>query len=340
MDDSLLCFYNWTGLFYDDSFQGEALFFFQAVGHTSSVVPLVVAEDILHCIYTELNFNSYFDKNERSAFSCIESLSHLFTLDNKVFNDSRVSPQVRYYAISLNTALNERTVTANTILNAFAKNTSDYIVIMFRHEKMCMLSFCKKSHHFMTFFSDWFNETGVFDIASRINIGNLTLHSSGTFFFDFVFMAARSYFTYPLSRDYIYSEWCSTIFSADGEEEYARPSWSDYSTETIHAHIHEYGDDYIKAPDVKDYQLDIISDNDYDFGLLELELDELIETEVFEVYEDENEYRIDDEGDFTNKIERIDAKEIPSHILSDPVKLLEWLEKMSIIAMKDKVNRS
>jgi len=321
MDDSLL--YDEGGLFDGPNYQGEVLKFFQTVGHTSAVAPLIVAEDILHCIYSELNFNAFFDKNERSAFSCIESLSRLFTLDSEAFYKSQIS-QVHYYAVLLNTSKSERTITANAILNAFAKNTSDYVVIMFRHEKMCMLAFGKKTNGSMTFFSDWFDERNVIDIVSKVDIRNLSLNSSHEFFFDFVYMAARSYYTQPMSRDYAYSEWCSMNILSDGEEDYTRSRRSEYVNNLMYAHIHEYGDDYIEIQGIDDYQTGIISDNDYDFDLLELELDEMMAAEVFEM--DDDEYGIE-EDDFFDETEHIDAENIPPEILSDPVKLLEWLRK-------------
>jgi hypothetical protein len=266
LDDSLL--FDWNKLFIAPNFHGEVLVFFQFVGHTSAVVPLIVAKDILHCIYSDFNFNVYFEKNERYAFSCIESLSHLFTIKSDMFYD-KIYPHIRYYAISLNTIKSERTVTANIILNAFARNTSDYLVIMFRNENMCMLSFAKKTNSCIVFFSDWFDGASVFDIARRSDIVNLSLQNSEAYFLDFVYMTARSYYTNPLSKDYVYSEWSAL----NEDEEYDRPSRSDYIAKVKYGFVRKYGDDYIEIPKYEDYKTDNIGDKEYNFDLLKLELD-------------------------------------------------------------------
>lgn len=321
MGDPLL--YDWSELFYDSDFSGKAMDFFRAVGHTITVTPLIIADDVLHCIYSELNFNAYYERTERTAFSCIESLSYLFSLDNGSFYKIWAS-QINYYAVSLNTDKSERTVTANTIINAFAKSISDYIVILFRHEKKCMLSFAKKANSYMTFFSDWFDESSASDIVGKIDIGNLSLQNSNAFFFDFAYMAARSYYTQPISWDYAKSEWYSGSFLSDGEEDYTRPSRIEYVNDIMYAHIYEYGDDYIEPPGIDDYQKDIISDGNFDFDLMELELDEMMAAEVFEM--DDDEYR-DDKEVFYDEIGRIDTDNIPPEILNDPVQLVEWLRK-------------
>jgi hypothetical protein len=136
-------------------------------------------------------------------------------------------------------------------------------------------------------------------------------------------MAARSYYTHPISKDYIHSEWYS-LLETDDE---SRPSWNEYAETIIFAHIHEYGDDYIEVPGIEDYQTDNMADNQFDFDLLELELDEAAATEAFG--DDDDEFR-DEEEDFYDEYDnynRIDATNIPPEILSDPVKLLEWLKK-------------
>jgi hypothetical protein len=316
MNDFLL--YDMGDLFNNPNFQAEALTFFQAVGHTSSVTPLIVAEDVLHCIYTELRFESLFNIYERKAFSHIESLSHLFTLNNEVFYTNKTS-QVRYYSVSLDTEKEERTVIADSILNAFAKNTSDFIVIIFRHEKKCMFAFAKKTKGCITYFSDWFDDSNVCKVAEKIDIGCLSLRNSSEFFLDFVYMTARLYYTHPITKDCAHIEWYEL-------NEDDRPSWKDYAIERMYAHIREYGDDYIDEPKNEDYEIDDIDSIDFEFDLieLELELDKMMATESFNLSDDE--YDDDDDDDYDD-FERVNIEKIPAGILNDPVKILEWLRK-------------
>jgi len=314
--DDLL--YDSIGLFINPNFQDDVMSYFRAVGHIENTTPLVVAEDILHCIYTELNFKAHFDKEERLAFSCIEELSHLFTLDNDVFNTPH-SAQVRYYAVSLNSIKSDRTTIANVILNAFAKNTSDYIVIMFRHDSKCLLSFAKKTIGCVTFFSDWFDYSSISNILQKSSIANLSLQNSGEFFLDFAYMMAREYYTHPKSKDLIHSEWYLL-----NDDDYSRLAWNDYAQELMFGHIHDYGDDYIEPPNNADYQKDNFDESDFDFDLLELELDEMIAAGL-DIEDDE--YGVEEEDFFFDESEQIDISHIPSEILSDPVKLLKWLEK-------------
>ena len=325
MGDSLL--YDGSGLFTCSALHGEALEFFCSVGHTSAVSPLIVAEDILHCIYSELAFNAYFSKTERLAFSKINDLSHLFTLDNEAF-DRKSTRQVRYYAVSLNTDKSERTVNANDILRAFVKNTTDYIVILFRHERMCMLAFAVKLNGFITIYSDWFGYDGYCDISARVDLGNMTLQNSDEFFYDFAYMAARHYYTHPISRDYAHAEWSTATYFIDEDEIFARKSWKEVATEIVFSHIFEYGDDFTNLPLADEYQNDILEDSEYDLLIMELELEESLAAQEFNFAADDDDENFDDEDDFYDDSERIDASSIPPEIMRDPVKLLEWLSKV------------
>jgi len=316
MEESLL--YNGNGLFSGLDYPKEALGFFRAVGHTLATEPLIIANDVMHCIYSELNFATFFDNSERSAFLCMSSLSHLFTLESDVFYDSQ-SSLVRYYAISIDTPKSDRTTTANIILNAFAKNTKDFLVIMFQNEGMCMFAFAIKTYARLTYFSDWFDGSDVEGFVKKADIGNLSLKNGGELFSDFVYMTARSYYIRPLSKDYIHAEW----HMLDEDE---RPSWNDYADEQMNENCKRYGYDYIDVFITRDYQTDNIEGEDFELDLLalELELEKMKEADAFEL--DESDYD-DFDGDEEYDLERINTEDIPPEIMDDPVKLLNWLRK-------------
>ena len=321
MDEFL--YYNGSGLFSGYDFPSEALGFFRAVGHTTSSKPLVVADDVFRCIYNELKFTAFFDGGERSAFHQIESLSHLFTLEGDVFHDPK-STGVRYYAVSLNTSKSDRTTTANTILNAFTKNAKDFFVFIFRHDEMCMFAFAMRTYESLTYFSKWFDNAGVDEFVGRADSGNISFHNGGELFSDFVYMAARSYYVHPLSRDCIHAEWYLL-----NEDE--RPSWNDYAIARMSENSMKYGDDYIDVIITKDYQVDNIDSKDFKLDLLalELELERIEEYDAFELDEfDYDDFEDDEEYDS----ERIKIEDIPIDVMADPVKLLKWLQKNEMTA--------
>jgi len=316
MDESL--HFNGSGLFFGYDFSSEALGFFRAAGHTTASEPLIVANDILHCIYSELKFTAYYNGGERLAFQQIDSLSHLFTLGGDVFHNAQ-STAVRYYAVSLNTSKSDRTTTANVILNAFVKNAKDFFVLLFRHEEMCMLAFAMRTYFCIAYFSKWFDEADVDEFIRKADSGNISFDNGCELFSDFVYMTARSYYVHPLSRDYIHAEW----YLLDEDE---RPSWNDYAIARMSENSMKYGDDYIDVIITKDYQVDNIDSKDFEFDLLtlELELARMEESNAFELdklgcddFEDDEEY----------DSERIKIEDIPVEIVDDPVKLLEWLRK-------------
>jgi len=320
MNDPLL--YDCDELFRSSDFPGKAMEFFHAAGHTIAEKPLIVADDVLRCIYSELEFKAYYDSAERSAFVCISSLSHLFTMDDEAFNKTKNAP-VQYFSVCLNTLLFERTAIANIIANAFAKSITGYCVILFRHEEICMLSFSKKFKSSVTIFSDWFSEASVVDIMRRIDIANLTLHSSDEYIMDLVYIAARQYYTSPISRDYAYAEWANLKLFSDLGDMLAIVDQKEFMDDLMYSHINNYGDDYVGEFDFSDYQADIIESSDYDFDLLELEIDEMIATGGLEFKDDED---TDDElEEVIDEYERIYADEIPLEIIEDPVLLLKWL---------------
>jgi len=324
MDASL--YYDGSGLFSGYDFPSEALGFFRAAGHTTASEPLVVADDVLHCIYNELKFTAFFDGGERSAFQHIESLSHLFTLEGDVFNDSQ-STAVRYYAVSLNTSISDRTTTANVILNAFVKNAKDFFVFIFSHEEMCMLAFAMRAHARLTYFSKWFDNAGVDEFVRRADNGNISFNNGRELFSDFVYMTARSYYVHPLSRDYIHAEWYLL-------DEDVRPSWNDYVIARMGENSMKYGDDYIDVLITKDYQADNIDSKDFELDLLalELELERMEESDAFEMDESDCD-DFEDEEEYDSK--RINIEDIPVEIMDDPVKLLGWLRKNELTADVD-----
>lgn len=322
MSDPLL--YNWDELFNGSDFPGKAMGFFHAVGHTIAETPLIVADDVLRCIYSDLKFKAYYDGAERSAFACISSLSHLFTMDDEAFYKTR-NATVQYYSVCVNTLLIERTVIANIIANAFAKSSSGYCVILFRHEEQCMLSFSKKLKSSVTIFSDWFGEANVIDIMRRLDIANLSLQSSDEYIRDLVYFAARRYYTNPISRDYAHAEWANQKLFSDFGDMLVTADPKEFMDELMYSHINDYGDDYVGELDLGDYQTDTIEGSDYDFDLLELEIDEMIASEGLEFENDE--YSDEDIEGVIDEYERIYADEIPPEIMDDPVLLLKWLSE-------------
>ena len=211
---------------------------------------------------------------------------------------------------------------ANIIANAFAKSVSGYSVILFRHEDKCMLSFSKKLKASVTIFSDWFGEASVMDIMRRLDISNLSLQNSDEFIHDLIYMAARAYFTKPISRDYAHAEWGNQRLYVDGDEVYTVGK-NEFINELMYAHINEYGDDYIGEYNLDDYQIDTIDSGDYDFDLLELELDKMIASGSLE-FEDED-YSDKDCEEIIDEYERMYADEIPPEIMDNPVLLLKWI---------------
>jgi len=320
-------------LFRASSFQLGAMSFFKATGHTGASCPLIEAENILYCIYNDFMFASYFDKKEREAFGDIDTLSHMFTVGNETFSKSTDS-SLRYYAISLNVIKSERGIVADTILMSFAKSTADFIVIMFQHDRECMLSFAKKTKGCLTFYSDWFNKSKFNEVASNANIANLSLQNSTEFFLDFVYMTARTYYTHPLSLDFAHAEWYS--LRADIEE---IPNWNNFATEFLCAPIYEYGDDYIEPPNREDYSVDTFEGSDFELDLIELEAE--LEMRSEDLAEEDNDYDEHDRefyDEFYDNLQHIDADEIPDEILSDPVKLLEWINKNEESTPEDEVD--
>jgi hypothetical protein len=326
MDEPLL--YDWDELFYDFDFPGKALGFFRTVGHTQAVTPLIVADDVLNCIYTKLNFTAFFKRTERSAFSRIASLSHLFTMDDEAFYRRRNVP-VRYYSICIDTPAHERTYIADIIANAFTKNTLDYHVLLFRHENICMLAFTPKNSSAGALFSDWFCEASILEVMRKIDISSTSLKNSNDFFCDLVYMAARRYYFEPVSRDCAHAEWFNQVFYDDNDA-YVLPGLKEYLDAAVYAHVIEYGDDYVEEPNFGAYQVDNIDSKDFEFDLLEFEIEEMRKVAKLE-FEDESIL----EEDNIDSYERVYAEDIPTEVMDDPVLLLEWLNKRERVVEED-----
>lgn len=328
MSDLLL--YDQDSLFRGSDFTKEAMKFFRTVGHTATSSAEIVAKDVLYCIYSELNLPGIFGADDRIAFSHISSLSYLFSIGNEVFN-KRSSTSVKYYAIEIDVSTQERTVTANTIASGFAKNNNSFLVILFRHEDMCAFSFTHPQTHCGSIYSDWFGNTSIADALLRLDIVNLSLNSSSDFFDDLTYMLARRYYIERVSKDYAHLEWLQQRDFLENNQDQEVLERCDFISEILFSHIKEYGDDYIEEPYLVVYQTETIDSSDFDFDMLELELDELVASADLDFFDDD----AVDEEEIIDQYGRIIADEIPDNVLNDPVLLLKWLGEKEHTKGKD-----
>lgn len=346
---SISKFNEYCGIFEEDDFSLSAVDFFRLIGHTHTFKPYLVAEDISYCIYFELGFDYRFTPQEIEYFSYIKQLSILFQLNRDVF-DMVTDKVVKYYAIELSVIERDRSLIAHTIHSAFAQQSEDCTVIIFRNHKECLLSISYgEEDDKRIYLSNWINTSSDIGYIENLFAHNFSFISVIEFISDFIYYSARESYIYQLSKDYFYSQ-ASNIEKFRIFNKFHNVGQDKFVGDGIYYDIKPYGNDYIKIEKVKDYQiknladidldLDLLelelgeisktkiskkmnenSDNELDFDLLELELEEVLKNITFE----ESDKKLNDFFEDSTKVDQIDVTDIDDNILNDPIELIKWI---------------
>ncbi len=150
-------------------------------------------------------------------------------------------------------------------------------VILFRNESKYMISFSASSSEGKesVVLSDWFFAGSHCDsFFESLAVFNFSFASSSAFYADFRHAAARQYYTYPCSREYVRYAVLPSILPAGEEQDFlTRDDISEMVRSILLEPILAYGDDYVDDAYLADYSTDELEDTDFD--LLEYELEQL-----------------------------------------------------------------
>lgn len=316
----------------DETLHRLGMRLFHVAGHTSSLDAAIPDRDIKHFVYLDIRHDRVLMPQDWIFLDQVSSASLLFSNGPQRFDERYCGGGVDYYAISLRSSRRGRSVSAHGVHGVLSRlSAEDLSIVLFAADDFCMFSLARRDrgHCCDIVLSDWFALSSVEDpdVLTRIDARNFSCDSAIDFFYDFAYAIARPYYIYPVSYEYARYEMCQAI-STSGD--HAAPGGAGHFEETLNGvnpwPLLQYGDDYVLDTD-DDRGRQLSSSGEFALALLELELNG-----VGPDMEDENENcgtnatggdcdSSDAEGDY--------FEDLDEDTLSDPIRLLEFIEKHS-----------
>jgi hypothetical protein len=264
--------------------------------------------------------------SDRASLLQAKELALLFKLDGTVF-DKTIGKEIYYFSIELSVSAGERSSVASALQIVISHIVSANTVILFRNESKYMISFSASSSEGKesVVLSDWFFAGSHCDsFFESLAVFNFSFASSSAFYADFRHAAARQYYTYPCSHEYV--RFAVLLL-------YSLPERSKTS---LRETIYRNGQSILLEP-ILALAMTMLM-----MRILRLlnRLTRKILTSNLQEYELEQLGAFDDdfqEPPFEDEVElalqpsdspnlQIDSTSIPADVVRDPVKLLTWLE--------------
>jgi hypothetical protein len=294
---------------YEADFYNYALDMFREAGHADCIIPLYANHTLKQAVYLDSTHAQLLDEDEKEVLKAAYNISHLFDLDYKVFDKGH--KKISYYSIVLECSKDVRSQTANNIHKVIHRSFNvDASIVLFLLNGNIMLSIVNDSNDI--YLSDWYEYFyGVDELIERINICNLPLTDEYHFVDELVYCCARDYYLHPLPHGRL-------LFSLLPDNYLTLYPDSDYGTlmDALDAVINEvkdkYGNDYVEP----DHSIPVSTE----------EIEDQLELIGLELASIENEEDLDVEQESSNPMDKYEYRNIPKDVLSDPIRLLKWIE--------------
>jgi len=291
-------------------FSQAAINVFKKLHLTEAEKPISSTVNALTFVYNNLPPDLVLTKEERHELSSLSQMSHLFDITD--FEEK--IPFVRFFSVDLEFVSMNRSQTQYTIHSIIARKAPYCAIALFRHEGTVSLSvsFNDTCDIKSIFLSNWYSLYSVElnDFLAMIGTAMFSLKSGTEFISDFIYLTARDYYTHPLSYEYL-------RYQLNTDES------------SIAQIVEKYGNDYVADALVEADNAKIDTTYEFDFDLIEYELEQMVLDESEESDSDgfDGEYPLDTY--FNSNDSEIPVASIPKDVLADPVLLLKWLDDHS-----------
>lgn len=330
----LLCERNINDLFSkEEDIDAIAMSFFSVIGHTCASTSLYFDNDPVHFAYVTLATKEVLSQFDRATLLLMKTISLLFIMDSSIFN-SKKNNTIYYFAVDLSVQKGDRSLTASKIQLLIARMVKANTVILFRNEEACMLSFSltNSDRKDSVVLSDWFS-AGSHDelFFESLSAYNFSFASANAFYSDFCQAAARQYYSYPCSYEFVRYELVPAVLGNYEERDFfTYVDIADMVRSVLFEPMRLYGDDYIDDDYLYDeLPSDYLTEDleDIDFDLLEYELEQKgAFNSKFQCMPSDGEIELISQSSYIQE-SKLDSSLIPSEVMLDPVKLLAWLEE-------------
>lgn len=293
----------------------------QALGYTYFINQDFDDGSVDKFVYFSVPKRAYFSIQERVYLSQISNLNYIGeTTQSELLDTGYNQKKLIFISVELNCMKSSRSETAHYITQILNKLFDDYIFVLYKHEKN--IEFCTCDDKGNVYMSEWFeireptlNELMMILQLSPIYISGVK--NIGEYYEELSFALSREYIRHTESYEYMVYE-CFPKIIDEIDIEILKEIINEHTLKSQNYYPQLYRDDYVFTDDT----IVVIDENDEDWILFELD--------DFVSLEGENELNgeLFEDNFIDDEVESFDYSAISDEILSDPVKLLEYLESV------------
>lgn len=294
----------------------------QALGYTYSCYADFDDDSVEKFIYYSAPKRVYFSNQEKLYLSQIVEL-HIVgeATQNDLLGTGYSHKKMVLISVEVSCIKSSRSEISYYITQSLSKLFDDYIFVIFKQQNEIEFGTCGDTG--IVYISDWINTVepkiselnAVLQLAPSNIIGAKTIKD---YYDDISFALSREYLKRSESYEYMVYECFPNTNDDFFETTISRATINEFASKSRNYYLEIYGDDYIKA----DESLVEIANNDEDWTFFEL--DDFITPDA-QIDLDSESYSNELSHDDDNVIE---YSEIDRDILSDPVKLLKYLDSL------------
>ncbi|RJQ25132.1 hypothetical protein C4565_08905 [Candidatus Parcubacteria bacterium] len=291
----------------------------QALGYIYSCNTDFEDDTLEKFIYYSAPKKAFFTNHEIKLFSEISDLHYIGDATQKnLLGSGFSSKKLVLISAELKCSNYCRSQISYNLTQAICKLFNDYVLIVFRFQNE--IEFCTFDDNGIVYISDWINtrepkNSELFKLLQLSPSYVLGVKTLKDFYDELSFALSREYIVRPESYEYQVYECFPKLDDDINEAPLTKKAVVEYSEQSRSYYKCIYGDDYVAQVDL----IMTLDDNDEEWTLFEL-------NDFFE-QESNTELESDFDKDGFNDIND-EGFDISDDIMSDPVKLLEYLESL------------
>lgn len=313
------------------SFYEYALDLLRCAGHVTDIAPAYKNHSAERVVFFDLPCSVGLSEWDRKLLNQFTDVSELFSIKRN-FTAQDAPTAIRCFSLEVSYNGRSTCELISQIAKLLCKVASSAgVIVLAKCENR--MTFAFSGYGINNVLSDWFwigRDTE--ELIEKINIANMSCRNTSTFFFDFIYSIARSYYFYN-PRVHSYIDIPSDYLDREGKDYSGKDEIKRLLAHLSNASILQYGDDYLEIEFTGNEQTASTSDSgDLDMLLLDIDLDSDVtdegldmnmEQEMEAEYEEfESESGIsEDEGDLE------EYEYLPQEIFDDPLLMVEHLKK-------------
>lgn len=297
-------------------------------GHMITSEPVYTNHSVSEALYIDSSKDVAVSRFDRTVLTQISNISQLLEIKWPGVVDD-LTESVQIYSVTIDAPDRNRSHIVADIHRLLHQYWDcRHSIVFFKNRQQYIISFANNDRSHIL--SDWYNINVDYDeVVEKIDIANISLENSISYFSDFIFAIARKYYLYPISVEEATYGMIPLTFVASAfgvKTEVSKDDIKALAKANLLYYERLYGDDYVA-------QIFIGYDEQAQFRRMATELDrisfelelatELDDDGIDAVFEDDS----DELDEFDDEFEEELDDDIDPAIFDDPVLMVKWLEK-------------